>query len=266
MMKFSNDPITLAELTKEKQHHNSMQMRERTAYQDRIQQARTHSNSYLSLAIDGKTTDRVPIKLPLPKTTSGVPRLKLHVVSLLNNNTDQAYFHVFHDHWASNGDVTATVLLDYLKSLADSSTTWPHTLYLQLDNCIRENKNHTLFAVLASLVKQNWFKDIYVDYLPVSHTHINIDQRNSPWSKYFWTHGLGSIEDVQDFLEKAYPQINIRPHLIKQHYIYNFEELLDPYITTFSKFTQFRSFHFTMQNNLPGFYYTFCHYNSVFLS
>jgi hypothetical protein len=40
-------------------------------------------------------------------------------------------------------------------------------LFLQMDNCGRENKNHTVLAYLAWLVQEGVFHRIYIDFLPV---------------------------------------------------------------------------------------------------
>jgi len=52
----------------------------------------------------------------------------------------------------------------------------PDTLYLQMDNCIRENKNTTLFTYVAWLVERGIFKTAYVSFLPVGHTHFDCDR------------------------------------------------------------------------------------------
>src|SRR5690606_34082275 len=49
-------------------------------------------------------------------------------------------------------------------------------LYLQLDNTSKDNKNQTVFGYLSWLVKKGTFREIYVNFLPVGHTHEDIDQ------------------------------------------------------------------------------------------
>ena len=50
----------------------------------------------------------------------------------------------------------------------------PPTLYLQLDNCFRENKNSYLVAYLCWLVERNAFKEIFVSFLPTGqYTHMH---------------------------------------------------------------------------------------------
>ena len=49
----------------------------------------------------------------------------------------------------------------------------PETLYLELDNCFRENKNTFTFAFLVWIIERGVFKEIFVSFLPVD-THISI--------------------------------------------------------------------------------------------
>ena len=59
----------------------------------------------------------------------------------------------------------------------------PLVLYVQLDNTARENKNSTVFGYLSMQVGRGIFKKIKVNFLLVDHTHDNIDQMFSKFSK-----------------------------------------------------------------------------------
>ena len=52
----------------------------------------------------------------------------------------------------------------------------PRTLYLQLDNCFRENKNTYVVAYLCWLVERWVFDEIFLSFLPTGHTHFDPDQ------------------------------------------------------------------------------------------
>ena len=54
--------------------------------------------------------------------------------------------------------------------------TLPKVLYLQLDNCVRENKNTAVAVYLSWLVERGVFDAVFVSYLPVGHTHNECDQ------------------------------------------------------------------------------------------
>src|SRR3569623_2086145 len=47
----------------------------------------------------------------------------------------------------------------------------PNTLFLQLDNCFRENKNTYMLGYLGWLIERGVFNRIYLNFHPVGHTH-----------------------------------------------------------------------------------------------
>ena len=51
----------------------------------------------------------------------------------------------------------------------------PH-LFLQMDNCFRENKNVYVLGYLSWLVERGVFEKVELSFLPVGHTHEDIDQ------------------------------------------------------------------------------------------
>lgn len=57
------------------------------------------------------------------------------------------------------------------------------TIYLQLDNCSRENKNRFLMAYVESLVAWGMVEEVLVGFLPVGHSHEDIDQAFSCTSR-----------------------------------------------------------------------------------
>ena len=60
----------------------------------------------------------------------------------------------------------------------------PPKLYMQLDNCSGDNKNYTILAFCNFLVDQGVFEEVEVGYLPVGHTHEDIDQAFSVLSRH----------------------------------------------------------------------------------
>jgi hypothetical protein len=82
------------------------------------------------------------------------------------------------DHWQYGADYVVSLLHDHLSELHSTipSEQWPHTLYLQVDNCQKENKNTTMIRYLGLLVHFGWFKNVQLFSLPTGHTHEDIDQ------------------------------------------------------------------------------------------
>ena len=69
------------------------------------------------------------------------------------------YYQFPHD-----SNLTMTVLLDVLVYWADEYDL-PPVLYLQFDNCVRENKNRFMFALLALLVEEKIFEKVSIKEL-----------------------------------------------------------------------------------------------------
>ena len=100
-------------------------------------------------------------------------------------------------------NLTIEVLQRILKSEESRRGALPKRLYLQLDNCARENKNTAVAVFLAFLLERGVFNSIYVSYLPVGHTHNECDQLASRLAVAIrWT-GASTLADFLDILRAA---------------------------------------------------------------
>lgn len=68
------------------------------------------------------------------------------------------------------------------KELAKLGQVLPRIINFQFDNC-GENKNKEMFAYFSALIEQEIFDEIRVNFLIVGHTHSNLDQYFSVYSK-----------------------------------------------------------------------------------
>ena len=80
----------------------------------------------------------------------------------------------------------------------------PPTLFIQLDNCSRENKNRYFFAYVESFVAWGFFREIIVSFLQVGHTHIDIDQVFSRFAVYLRKHNAFTLEQMSATILQAY--------------------------------------------------------------
>ena len=114
--------------------------------------------------------------------TNELRRIKMHLYGALVHGQD-AYAFTITDHEQQGHNSTIQVLHYILSDLA-SRGPLPPILKLQLDNTTKQNKGQYLFGFLSLLVECGVFKSIEVSYLPVGHTHEDIDQffsRVSVW-------------------------------------------------------------------------------------
>lgn len=61
--------------------------------------------------------------------------------------------------WAHDSNLTMTVLLDTVMKLFENYKV-PPILYVQMDNCWRENKNQFMLALLGLMVKKKEFEKV----------------------------------------------------------------------------------------------------------
>ena len=102
-----------------------------------------------------------------------------------------------------DSNLTCTLLIDILVLVADlraaqQRARLPPVLLLHMDNCGRENKNHTVLGLLALLIEKGVFVEIQINYLPVGHTHAKVDQRFSRISVLLRKMDLAMLRDIID--------------------------------------------------------------------
>ena len=73
-------------------------------------------------------------------------------------------------------EILHRTLLVMKNTYARKNVPLPGVLRIQLDNCVRENKNKYYLAFLCDLVWRDVFHTIIVSFLPVGHTHYDPDQ------------------------------------------------------------------------------------------
>ena len=87
----------------------------------------------------------------------------------------------------------------------------PDILYLQADNCYRENKNHALLCYLGNLLERGVFKEIHISYFCVGHTHFGPDQVASRISCGCRLHTIENRLENADVIANCYtPRLLIR--------------------------------------------------------
>ena len=90
-------------------------------------------------------------------------------------NKGGAFNYMVDDAVVGGGNVTVEVIWRTLLKLQELRQIWPEHLHVQLDNTSKDNKNHTVFGFLAWLVEEGHFAKAIVSFLPVGHTHEDID-------------------------------------------------------------------------------------------
>ena len=102
-----------------------------------------------------------------------------------------------------------------------------------MDNCARENKNQFVLGYLCYLIKCKVFKKIELSFLPVGHTHEDVDQMFSRFSVYLKGHDSITMNDLMNSIQNSYnpkpttieiTQIaRIKQHMINNNWLNNIE-------------------------------------------
>ena len=132
----------------------------------------------------------------------------------------KAYAYIDLYQYPHDSNLTGNVLLQILRQHCPL----PSCLYLQFDNCYRENKNKFIFGLCALLVELKIVKkvsifeskklfllyivyilvhiQVKVNFLPVGHTHEDVDQLFSRISGHLKKQGAESLQGMHLVLRK----------------------------------------------------------------
>lgn len=105
-----------------------------------------------------------------------------------------------------NADYQATVLLEsiirHISSLPPEKR--PRVLYLQMDNTSGDCKNRYMVALGAWLVHIGMFDEVQFGFLLVAHTHEDVDQMFSQFSRWLKRHNVLTFEQFLQGLGSLY--------------------------------------------------------------
>ncbi|XP_062609674.1 uncharacterized protein LOC134271502 [Saccostrea cucullata] len=164
-------------LTK-KQDHLHRQMKEKTAYYRRKVVSRRRPDKYLSLIIDGMDQSKTNIphfKGRQSKEFAATRQLNVHVTGVLSHSRNKKILYTDFHQYKHDSNLTLNILLKVLWNHSKGKPL-PPVLYLQADNCFRENKNKYVLSFLELLVRKRIFYEVQLSFLHVGHTHEDIDQ------------------------------------------------------------------------------------------
>jgi hypothetical protein len=104
---------------------------------------------------------------------------------------------------------------------------WPSKLYIQLDNCWRENKNKFVIGFAAWLVFAKVFKKVKISFLIKGHTHENVDRMFSLVSKRLHIDSPKTISQYQHSIRFAVDGVQLQ----MMNSIFDAKKFLEPYLS-----------------------------------
>ncbi|XP_068734106.1 uncharacterized protein [Montipora capricornis] len=110
------------------------------------------------------------------------------------------------------------------------------------DNCVKENKNQFILWLLAYLVEVGIFEKIRLNFLPVGHTHEDIDAFFGVFSKYLAQTDVYTIEDLLRAMESCLTTIKAFPFLLD--IVFDVKEWFSPHENELHSHTHPKCFKF----------------------
>jgi hypothetical protein len=159
--------------------HSRFVRAERQAYYNRRRMACLYKKEYFSVIIDG--ADQAAYSMPhftmLDKDTSQAMRIRNHLFGAIVHGR-ALYGFSYLDNCKHGTNLTIEALHRVLikEWIRGGKGRLPRVLFLQLDNCSKQNKSQYLIAYLGLLVGWDVFEEVILSFLPVGHTHEDIDQ------------------------------------------------------------------------------------------
>ena len=171
--------------------------------------ARGHPGEVLFLNVD--EMDQMKTSIPRPRSQSKASDRGIPLTTKLMGVID--YGHKWYGFWsfpefAATANVTLTALSRVIHlahvDRASRGQPFPRKLQLQMDNSGRDNKNHYLLGYCGLLVAEKIFEEVEVFFLPVGHTHNEIDATFSLVSRAMTAAGPLSLPDLMECANQAW--------------------------------------------------------------
>ncbi len=148
------DKLTVDECDAERRQHLDLATAERALYHSKRTEAWYNNHAILSLILDGSHGACLPWMRQPPGDLTGNTRLPFTVSSLIDHSHGETELLLVMPLWPHDANLFLSLLHYRLLRLLDTGhRLGQQTLYLQLDNCVRENKNKVVFAYLSYLVR-----------------------------------------------------------------------------------------------------------------
>jgi hypothetical protein len=186
--------------------HLEMQEAERQRLAKHRQKARHNPTKYTSVIVDGMDQSKTILphfrRVPKDSKIKEGNFVKVHVVGAkVIGNECKAYAFLMFDNFKSDSNCMLTVLHKVILKMARPL---PRVLFLTLDNTTKENKNKYVLAYLSFLVKQRVFEKVRLNFLLVGHTHEDIDQMFSCFSRNLRKKEAHDIIMLKEVIKDSY--------------------------------------------------------------
>lgn len=242
-------------------------MMERAAYRTIRLRAKDDPGEILSIIIDG--ADQAKFGVPRFRQKSKGEKgyiLKQKVTGVLfNSGLGTSYLYCILTSWdniagGANQKIDSfcrsMFMVNKRRSMKSSMATFAKYLYVQLDNTAKDNKNRYWFVFCDHLVYLGIFKEIIVNFLPVEHTHEDIDGKFSRHSVCINQRDFITVDDLHEALRSS--DKSNKPLILRANGLPNYSRCLKEQacvvskvdgLSTYRKFVFQRSGRVTQRRN-----------------
>jgi hypothetical protein len=202
--------------------HLELVYRERMEYYIDRELSWQQPDHTLCIIIDFMTETSTSPVLTKRENHIGISPLKTAMCGVLIHGPEG--FWAYTVNGLKGGHITCEVLHRTLLKLAKIRKVWPRNFVLQLDNTSGDNKNHTVKAYLSWLtatgvfekvihaqltvekVFENVFAQVTERFLPVGHTHEDIDAYFGILRRHIWTKGetIWTIDQLHEVVHECF--------------------------------------------------------------
>ena len=212
---------------------------ERNLYEMKKVQARDFPERYMSVVIDGADSSvyQVPHFQQKTKKNNIFPRL--HAIGVRVAGVSKHLYLCFKNK-AHDSNLTIECLQRTFLKFSRERNGFPRNLFVQMDNCWRENKNQFVMAYFSLLIWRKLFDEIEISFLPVGHTHVDIDQMFGTIKTTLKQNHAKTIVDLQNLIKRSCATETIDCELIES--IANISGLFKDKLYSFHGISQFRYF------------------------
>jgi hypothetical protein len=235
----------LAIIAQERLHHDFIR-REKSSYYTRrkqaICQAITEGRQQFGSCIMDACTQAVlalPHFVEIDKTSNEASKIPMHVMAALVHGF-RPYAFLFTDNFKHGANLTIECLHHVLLDMHRHFGSLPRTFYLQLDNTTKQCKNKYVVAYLGLLVAWDMLERVVISFLPVGHTHEDIDQFFSILAKYLRCNPCLDRDDLEKAIHICYhawwQKKSTKTHKLET--AANISDWLQPYINSLPEITK----------------------------
>lgn len=225
MKRAARSTTSMTQLQRDRKAHYDFIATERQAYKMNQDNAALNASQYMSIAIDGadQSAFGLPHFVTVTKDTRG-HSIKVKLVGIVQHGRQK---HISLYTMSENHETGANHVIECLHRFLNNRNDQfglSKNLYIQMDNCSRENKNRYTLGYLESLVAWGVFDEICASFLPVGHTHIDIDQVFSRTATRLHANDAVTLSELHSELSQSYTPTPIVNHVAK---VANFSGLLE---------------------------------------